>query len=770
MLGGGLALTLAVAFLFLGAVGEAVQALLHLMVAGVAALALALPDHKLQAAGALRRWVLGGSFLAGALLVGLVPVPRAIAAWVAPGLLAAQPQAAWMTLATDPSRVPGELATFVLVLGFGALVVVWGAVRHRRNEAEAAIILGTGALAVSASLHSLLGAQTMLGTIVPQKILPNGGMFAPFVNANHAGSVMLLGGCAAVGVLLDSDQGVPRRAIAGFTATAATYVLVSCGSVGAMLAGGVVAVVWLLRSRGLRLGGVGLVVVLAVVFQVWTSATWGFTSSRAVLWRDSSSMLGDFWLAGTGGGTFGEAIRAYRTDGTFWAFAHAHNEPLEWLLETGVVGAVAALLALVAVGRGLSLPRRADGFAFGLLGLGLHALVEFPLQIPAIAMLAAGVAACLIGVFGPPSDAAPRSVRVVIFAVGLLQFPAAVWQAREAIVGRAADDVSRFGVDAELATLGARTLKISGASRPELLLFEAWAAERRGDPSASALALEVGAQFPDRPDALRQAALVLARTGEFADATGLLQRVIARDPSDYRPRVILARVALAEGDRLLARARWSEAFHRDAPQALFEEAYSSSPSGLIWLQAFSDADAIQSVRLAEFLVRKQKPDEALLALEQAAQLDPVAYRDHGLMRGPLLIAVGRPEEAEIWIEEVLSRRGEDANVLATYGSMLASMGRDGDATAAYLRAARVNSAHRAAALASAEREGGPERALEIARQFELDGDVDAGLRLEIAAVHLRAGDGVGCRAEIERWNLTTSLVGPRAASLLRQCK
>lgn len=764
--------TICVAFVFLGGVSAGVQSVLHLMVAGGAALALALPDRKLALAGATRTWAVSAALLLLALAAGLLPVPRAMAAWVAPGYRTA-PADRLLTLATEPSRTSSELASLVLVLGFGTVVVVWGATRHRRNEAEVAIVLGTGAVALSAGLHAWLGARAMFGLIAPETLAAPAAFFAPFVNPNHAASVMVLGGPVAIGVMLDPEQGGPRRMVSALVGAGALVILVSSGSAGAGLAALAVAFVWVLRSRGLPLSALGVVVALVLTVQVWASATWGLsagaTGARAVLWGDSLRMLGDFWLAGTGGGTFGEAIRPYRTDRAFLAFDHAHNDPLEWLVETGALGAVAGLLAFGLLWRGATVPRRADGLVFGLLGLLLHSLVEFPLQMPAIAMSAAAMAAFLVAVFTPRVEASPRGVRLIVLLVGLLQLPAAWRQAREAVVQQALEDVDSYAEDPERAAAGAYALSLAGAGEPERLLFDAWSAERRLDPEAAvAAASAVGERFPDAPDAVREAAIVLARAEDYAGATALLQGVTARDPSDYRAWVILARVALAQGDRQLAQQRWSEAFHRDAPPRLIVEAFATMPSGLIWLESFSDAPPVYSVTLGFLLFRNRQYDEALLACDQAAAIDPV-YADL-LIRGRLLVAVGRPEEAERWIDDVLSRRPDELDYLLERGEIQSSIGRHKEATASFLEAARVNPAARVRALSSAESEGGPQRALEVVRQFELEGTVDPVLRLRIAAVRMRSGDYAGCSDEIERWNLTAILDGPEAAELLETCR
>jgi hypothetical protein len=74
------------------------------------------------------------------------------------------------------------------------------------------------------------------------------------------------------------------------------------------------------------------------------------------------------------------------------------------------------------------------------------------------------------------------------------------------------------------------------------------------------------------------------------------------------------------------------------------------------------------------------------------------------------------------------------------------------------------------ALRAAEAAAGPGRALELARRFETAGTVDDALGLEIAAQHLRDGDGVGCEQAIERWNLLHGGLAVHAADQLKQCK
>lgn len=771
ILGSWLLATVGVAFVFLGGVGSAVQSSLHLLVAAGVGLAMFVPDRKLELAGVTIRWAGAALLLMAALAVGLLPIPRAVAAWIAPGVVAARPDSAWGTLAMDAGQVSSEIATFALVLGFGALVTLWGAARYRRDDTETAVTCVTAALAGSALLHAAAGAPSMLGLVAPAH-LPTP-FFAPFVNPDHAGAMMLLGGPVAVGLALNGEQPLWKRVLAVSVVLAALAVIAWIDSSGAVIAAGIVVALWMFRARGLLRPQLLLVALgLAVGAQIWAGSVAfedGSAAGRARLWSDTVRLVVDFPLAGTGGGTFGEAVRAYRTDTAFVGFTHAHNDPLEWLAETGVVGLVAAAAALVFFWPGgLRSARRGDGFAFGLAGLALHACVDFPLQLPGVAMAAAAVAGLLVAVFGPQRKVSARLVRGALVAVGLLQLPAAAWQARDAFVSRARDDVYDYRVDPLRAARGDRDLSRAWAGGPERLLYAAWSAEHEGDADGAIdAALAIHARYPDRPDPLREAALVLARAGRYDDATTVLDRVTERDPADFRAWVVLARIARARRDDALSAQHWATAFRRGAPG--LDEAYAAFPLDLYWLQAFSDADAHYSADLARILVPSGDLEVALLACEQAARLDPHTYGEL-VLRAPILVALGRPAEAEAWLRDVLSRRPDDPAVLTEYADALEALGRHEEATRAWLKGARRQPALKVRALASAEVAGGATRALELARRFELDGAIEPLLGLAIADLRLRAGDSVGCTEVIERWRLTSSSVGARALELLSACR
>lgn len=109
-------------------------------------------------------------------------------------------------------------------------------------------------------------------------------------------------------------------------------------------------------------------------------------------------MLADFPLAGTGGGSFEVAFFPYRPAEVLGFYDHAHDDYVEFAVESGVIGA-ALLLALVGWSQWrawrLLLAVDSDAFergmafasAMGALEILIHATVDFNLQNPTNAVL-----------------------------------------------------------------------------------------------------------------------------------------------------------------------------------------------------------------------------------------------------------------------------------------------------------------------------------------------------------------------------------------------
>jgi O-antigen ligase len=108
-------------------------------------------------------------------------------------------------------------------------------------------------------------------------------------------------------------------------------------------------------------------------------------------------MFQDYRWFGTGGGTFYTAFTRYRGHDIEPFYDHVHNDYVQFLAETGLIGAglLALLVAMSVLCALLAQSRRRDplarGVAFavvmGVIALGIHSTVDFNLQIPANAFL-----------------------------------------------------------------------------------------------------------------------------------------------------------------------------------------------------------------------------------------------------------------------------------------------------------------------------------------------------------------------------------------------
>ena len=128
---------------------------------------------------------------------------------------------------------------------------------------------------------------------------------------------------------------------------------------------------------------------------VTNSVSW---DSRAAFWLDSLPMIGDFAAFGVGLGSWGAIFPRY--DGSFFfgtQARRAHNDYVQLLSETGILGALLLLGACVAIGVRLHRATRersedalAPGLAIGagLVALAIHEFVDFDLQMPGIAVTA----------------------------------------------------------------------------------------------------------------------------------------------------------------------------------------------------------------------------------------------------------------------------------------------------------------------------------------------------------------------------------------------
>jgi O-antigen ligase len=128
-------------------------------------------------------------------------------------------------------------------------------------------------------------------------------------------------------------------------------------------------------------------------------------ADRFVIWRETLPIIRDFWLTGTGAGTYETAMLVYQRSSPGVRFNQAHNQYLQVVAEGGALVALPAMLALGMFVAAAVRKLRADmsgmywiraGAVCGLAGVAAQSVWDTGLTAPANAFLAAITAAIVV--------------------------------------------------------------------------------------------------------------------------------------------------------------------------------------------------------------------------------------------------------------------------------------------------------------------------------------------------------------------------------------
>ena len=271
------------------------------------------------------------------------------------------------------------------------------------------------ALGFAVSVLGILQYFTFNGKLYWFRELRSGGLpFGPYVNRNHfAGLVELIipTGFALLVLRAERRDRTPLIAILTLLPIGALFLSASRGGIiGFFIGVGLVMVLAFIRQRGRNLVVAGaLVFVFAGALVGWlgigpTLARFAAYQKvevteqrRAELVKETWRIFADHPAAGTGFGTFQAELPhyalAYHGDFVY----HAHNDYLEALADTGLLGGIFYLtFVLVLFREGWKCTARAENglelaFHIGALAaccaLLAHSLVDFNLHIPSNALL-----------------------------------------------------------------------------------------------------------------------------------------------------------------------------------------------------------------------------------------------------------------------------------------------------------------------------------------------------------------------------------------------
>ena len=459
-----LLLVLLVALSYLLFAGGTTWTLAPLLAVALGA-AILTPRRTFNLRGPWRRLDLGLLALIAAIAFQVVPLPRAIVDALSPQrarILSATRLEQfgggardWDTLSVNSEATMVALATVVLgVLAFWTSRAAFSAGGSTRSFCRALTFMGA-LFALAAVLQKAVSPRSVLFMLEPEARSAN--PFGAFVNRNHFGGWLLMVAAPVAGYFVARTKIHPMRRgpwresigqimSSGivFTAIAVTIVVgillvtLSRSALAGLAAAALVG--WQLGKPRMNtertnlpglLGTIGAVMVIVVVFvdlDRWAGRiadsfdTAAAPLSRLTIWSESLPIATDFWLTGTGAGTFSDAMLVYQSSRVWvgamgkWAhFNNAHSHYIQVLCEGGlllVLPVLWSLFALVTLGYRAVRSDKGEmfwvrvGAAGGLAGMAVQSVWEVSLLMPANAVLAGMLAGLLLYRREPRPDAA----------------------------------------------------------------------------------------------------------------------------------------------------------------------------------------------------------------------------------------------------------------------------------------------------------------------------------------------------------------------------
>lgn len=349
----------------------------------------------------------------------LVPLPWAALRAISPVALDVRGLGAtpsgWLPITLDANATLIELAR---LLAYCSLALVLSqAARHDRSRRVLVwgVVCACAVFAVVSVAHTILGAKLIWGVYAPRD-LRTGLVRSTLINANHIGGVF----AASAPLIFSLAMRTEGRRRWLLLASGAAVVLLAFmtlsrgGAIACLIGCGAFAVAVTRRSgrRSRRTYvsqvvvaagaafGVALMIAFAELRQVvQSSVASGVTTENKVrAWKDAMGLIRDYWLTGSGRGTFSQVFTRYREmrlprDLTFH---YPENVVVQLAAEWGVPVAIGTLAIgvvwLVKTWR-MSLGHRTRTAAVaGLTALLAQNLVDFSLEVPAIAALAIALA------------------------------------------------------------------------------------------------------------------------------------------------------------------------------------------------------------------------------------------------------------------------------------------------------------------------------------------------------------------------------------------
>ncbi|MBK9072037.1 MAG: O-antigen ligase family protein [Myxococcales bacterium] len=373
-------------------------------------------------------------------LLQVLPLPHALVSWLSPGkaalvvanasaLRVAPPE--WYALSYDVPLTLLAIGKLLLAISIAQLSMRLAMSSHGRRNL-AALVVGTASLVALVTWANTLLAPGFLWGVLRSPVVD--GLTSPLLNLNHLAGFLSLACPLAVAQALRSE-GAQRAVYAGALTLLVATVLAT-GSRGGLLGlcvALIIAVPMIVQSERLAMRhvrraqwmAIALAAVAALAIYGISSQTLGRElaktevaelsqrGSKFWVWRQSVDLLGEAPLVGVGTGAFEPAFAKYAQVAGV-RYSHPENAVVQRALDVGFLGALAILglwlwLMAAAWRHAQESSLRAAAWA-GLLGLLVHDLFDFSLEMPLVLGAALVCAAIAVPV---------RAVRVASPRAGL---------------------------------------------------------------------------------------------------------------------------------------------------------------------------------------------------------------------------------------------------------------------------------------------------------------------------------------------------------------
>ena len=351
-------------------------------------------------------WMVGG-IQDGKLRIGFSPLYVPITLFLALGLIQTSLHLTLTPIATKESLL--ELTTcFVL---FFLVIQLFGDSPLVTSRRVGIAVLAFGSIFSFLSiLQFFWNPSTIIG--VGHDV---GSPFGPYVDRDHYAGLMEMIIPISAAFILSRPKRDPLKGLLWFAVMVPVVSLLLTGSRGGFVSilGELAILGWVLiwrhpiPGRRMRIAATGLAVVGVAALFLWLVPAYVLSKlssinnyvpeasngSRPAIWKGSFGIFRDHPLLGAGLGSFVTVYPAYQTEAQDLVTEHAHNDYIEAVTETGLVGGALIFAALFLfirnAFRNLTAQLRHEpgwiqlGAAIACCGLLIHSFVDFNLHIPA---------------------------------------------------------------------------------------------------------------------------------------------------------------------------------------------------------------------------------------------------------------------------------------------------------------------------------------------------------------------------------------------------